>query len=449
MATHQQLLIKGGQLHCAAGAGVEPERSTLDMRIADGVIKEVGARLAAETGEMVFDASGLWIMPGLIDLHTHLRDLGQSEKEDISTGTRCAAAGGYTTVLAMANTDPPTDTALVLGRVNDLIKAKAHIEVLPVCCVTRGMAGQELTNFVELTRMGAAAFSDDGMPISNLAVLRRALEYVQLTDAFIISHPEDKDLSASGSMNECAAAIRLGLPGIPTVSESACIAREIEVARYCGGRLHFAHVSAAASVQLIRQAKQAGMKVTADATPHHLTLLDENISDFDTSYKMNPPLRGRADQDALVAGLRDGTLDAIATDHAPHTVVEKGRTFDQAPFGVIGLETAFPLLYERLVMQKLMSELDLLALFTSKPARVLNRRAPELAPGHTANLAVFDPNVRWFYDPSRGFSKSRNSPFNGRAMRGRVVATFFRGQLVHQDKTQAKRIAGQLVDTIA
>ena len=438
MAANENILLRGGRVLNPSATAAEDLNMETDIRIANGAVSEIKAKLKHRPGEIEIDASGLWILPGFIDLHTHLRDLGQSDRETITTGTRAAAAGGYTTVVAMANTDPPTDSALVMGRIRELIERYACVQVLPVACVTKGMAGKELTNMSELAEMGAVAFSDDGMPITDLAVLLRALEYAELTNRFIISHPEDKALSAGGAMNECAAAIKLGLPGIPSVSESACIAREIEVARYTGAKIHFAHVSSAASVELIRRAKADRLRVTADVTPHHLVLSHEDIVDFDSNYKMNPPLRGRSDQEALIQGLKDGTIDAVATDHAPHSHVEKAKSFVEAPFGVLGLETAFPLVLERFTTDDPLSHLEVISMFTSRPASVLGLQEPRVALGCPANFSLFDPQLKWTYDTAQGQSKSKNSPFNGRKLHGKTMLTVYNGRIVYHDEAYAQ-----------
>ncbi|HEY9784129.1 MAG TPA: dihydroorotase [Candidatus Obscuribacterales bacterium] len=443
-ANNRNVLLKGGRLINPSNGAQAPKSSLLnnqivDVRVKDGMIAEISSNLDARDDEITFDASGLMVLPGFIDLHTHLRDLGQSDREDIRTGTLAAAAGGFTTVVAMANTEPPTDCADILGRVLKRIQERAVIEVLPVANVTRGMAGSELTNMVELAEMGAIAFSDDGKPISNLGVLRRALEYAKLADRPIISHPEDMDLSHGGSMNESPFATGCGIKGIPTASEAACVAREIEVVRFVGGRLHFAHISAAASVDLIRQAKAQGLAVSADATPHHLVLADEDIPDYDTAYKMNPPLRSRHDQAAVLKALEEGVIDAIATDHAPHSKLDKSKPFDQAPFGIIGLETAFPLLFEKLVLSGKMPPPAFIALLTSHPASIIKRECPMIATGQKANLAIVDTELRWHYDVNRSQSKSRNSPFDGKPLRSKIIATFYRGRMVHVDQEHAAR----------
>jgi dihydroorotase len=440
---NHKALIKNGIVINPAEAGKAQKKETdeiLDLRLEDGVIVEVGANLAARADETIFDASGLWILPGFVDIHTHLRDFEQSDSEDIESGTRAAAAGGFTTVLAMANSKPVVDSPLVLRRLLQMIEEKACIKVLPVAAVTKNLEGKELTSMIELAEIGAAAFSDDGQPVTNLAVLSRALLNATLANRLIISHPEDKDLSAGGAINECAASARLGLPGVPAASESACIAREIEVVRSTGSRLHFAHVSTRASVEAIRRAKKEGLSVTADVTPHHLVLSDAAIIGFDTNFKMNPPLRSQADQEALVDGIIDGTIDAIGTDHAPHPLVEKQRPFVEAPFGVIGLETAFSLVHERLVAQGHIGRAQLIGLLTTKPAAILQIDAPIIAAGKAANLTFFNPKTTWQYDAAKSFSKSANTPFSGRSLHGRIILTLAQGKIVYQlnDETETR-----------
>jgi dihydroorotase len=413
-----------------------------DLRIDNGMITEIGTKIDAHGSETVFDADGLWLIPGLIDLHTHLRDFGQGAKEDIATGTQAAAAGGYTTVVAMANTVPPIDNAMAYQHLQQLIAQKAVIKVLSVANVTKGMAGQEVTEMALLSELGAVAFSDDGLPVTNLAVLRRALDQARAIGTLVISHPEDRDLSGAGVMNESATSAALGLCGVTTASEAACIAREIEVARITGAHLHFAHVSTRASINLIERAKADGLPITADTTPHHLTLTDRDIGDFDPNFKMNPPLRSRADQIALVAALSKGIIDAIATDHAPHTAGEKGRGFNEAPCGVTGLETALSLCLERLcglgqthemddgVVR--FSPVDVLRKFTSAPAKILGLPEPSITVGRNADLFLFDAQAKWTYDPKHGHSRSKNSPFAGRTLTGRVLLTLCQGAVAFQ-----------------
>ena len=404
-----------------------------DVRIEGGVIADVAPGLKAHSSETVFDGDGLWLMPGLIDLHTHLRDFNQGAKEDIATGTQAAAAGGYTTVVAMANTVPPIDSPMIFKQLQEMIAEKAVIKVLSVANVTKGMAGQEITEMGLLSELGAVAFSDDGLPISNLAVLRRALDQARAIGTLVISHPEDRDLSGSGVMNESATSTALGLAGVTTASEAACIAREIEVARITGAQLHFAHVSTLASINLIERAKADGLQVTADTTPHHLTLTDTDIGAFDTRFKMNPPLRSQADQEALCVALKKGILDAIGTDHAPHTDSEKGAGFNAAPCGVTGLETALPLCLERLTAAPgKLSVLEVLRKFTSAPAKILGLPEPSICKGRNADLFLFDPKAKWQYDVKSGQSRSKNSPFNGRTLTGRTLLTLSAGRIAYQ-----------------
>jgi dihydroorotase len=408
-----------------------------DVRIDKGIITGIATKIEAHDSETVFEAEGLLLLPGLIDLHTHLRDFGQSAKEDIATGTQAAAAGGYTTVVAMANTVPPVDNAMVFQNLQQLIAQKAVIKVLCVATVTKGMAGREVTEMALLSELGAVGFSDDGLPVTNLAVLRRALDQARAIGTLVISHPEDRDLSGTGVMNESATSTALGLSGVTTASEAACIAREIEVVRITGAHLHFAHVSTRASINLIERAKADGLPITADTTPHHLTLTDTDIGNFDTNFKMNPPLRSLADQLALVEALKSGIIDAIATDHAPHTESEKGCGFNQAPCGVIGLETALPLCIERLSSKE--SNRDwrfsmalVLSKFTSAPAKILGLPEPSLTVGSNADLFLFDPREKWTYDFKHGQSKSKNSPFAGRTLTGRTLLTLCQGAVAFQ-----------------
>lgn len=424
------LLLKGG-LVLDPAANLE---KVLDVRISGGDIVEIGENLKADSSFDVVDAAGAWICPGFIDIHTHLRDFGQSDREDIATGTMAAAAGGYTTVTAMANTDPPIDNTAILTVLLKKIDERAHIEVLPIACVTKQQAGVELTNMVDLADLGAAAFSDDGIPITNLAVLRRALEYARLADRLIISHAEDKDLIGKGVITEGLVSTKLGLPGSPAAAEAAAVAREIEVVRHTQGRLHFAHISFAQSVNLIRQARKDGLAVTADVTPHHLTLTVEHICSYDTNYKMNPPLRHESDIKALIAGLQDGTIAAIATDHAPHTKMEKDRPFDCANVGLIGLETAFAVSQQKLVAEKHLSKLEFIKLLTTGPAQVMNLPQPGIGTGQRADLAIVDPNVRWLYDASKGYSRSSNSPYSGQTLTGKNLLTIYQGSVVYKDK---------------
>lgn len=411
----------------------------MDLRVSDQQIAAVGEKLEKRDGDTVIDATGMWVCPGFIDLHTHVRDLGQKDKEDVISATKAAAAGGFTTIVAMANTEPPVDNTATLQVVLSRIAAHAQVEVLPVACVTKGLQGAELTNMVDLADAGAIAFSDDGMCIMNMAVLRRALEYSQLAERVIISHAEDKDLSVGGVIHEGAMATKLGLPGIPATSETVAVAREIEMVRQFGAPYHFTHISCADSVKLIRRAKEDGLAITADVTPHHLTLCVDEIEPYHTCYKMKPPLRTARDIEALIEGIKDRTIDAIATDHAPHTRLEKAGTMAEANVGIIGLESAFSLTLETLVSSKRLSPLRFIELLTTAPATVLDLPQPSLTEGSLANLTVVDPTAKWTYDTRTGHSKSTNTPYQGRTLTGRIITTIYRGKPVFTTTPTASR----------
>jgi dihydroorotase len=437
------LLLKNVILSADAsynGKKAAAESRQVDLRVTNGSIKEIGSGLKSIENEPEYDCAGAALFPGFIDMHTHLRDFGESGAEDIKSGTQAAAAGGYTTVLTMANTVPPIDSLFVLRSYIDRIGTSSVVRVIPTAAVTKQLAGLELTNMVELAEAGAGAFSDDGKPISNLALLRRALDYAKLTEKVIISHAEDRDLSCDGSMNESARSTWLGLSGIPTASEAACVAREIEIVRYTKGRLHFAHVSTKASVELIRRAKQDGLPISADVTPHHLMLTDEDIASYDARLKMNPPLRSHEDQAALIAGLKDRTINAIATDHAPHSLSSKSKTFDQCPCGVTGLETAFSLLFERLVKGGHFTLSELIAFLTIEPAKILGIAASKIAVGEKADFTAIDLNQEWKYTTRNGFSKGQNSPFDGKTLMGKVVVTVSGGKAAYLAKSVSQSV---------
>lgn len=422
---------------------IDPSRhleNQCDVRVRGNEIAEHGKDLTAAVGEETIDASGLWMVPGMIDLHTHMRDLGQKDKEDLHTGTRAAAAGGFTTVVAMANTEPPLDSGMVLSMYLQRIKNSAVIDVLPVACVTKGMKGEELTNMVELADMGAVAFSDDGVTIQNMAVLRRAMEYVQLTGRTIISHAEDKDMVEGGVITEGIVSTRMGLHGRPAAAEAVAVARELELVRLMNVPYHFTHLTTARAVELVRQAKAEGLPVTADVTPHHVSLTVNNICDYDTNLKMNPPLRLELDRQALLEGLADGTIDAIATDHAPHTRLEKSGMFAECPVGMIGLETAFAVCSQELLEQ--FGKLKFFSLFTTNPSRILDLPLPTLQVNSPATFTVIDPSAGWIYDPARGASRSSNSPYKHRRFTGKVVMTVNKGHRVYEDLAfKEKRLA--------
>lgn len=419
------LILQGGRLLDPAAGRDE----TGDLVIQEGKIRASGPSIAA-AGPGVLDCRGMIVCPGFIDLHVHLREPGQEYKEDIESGTRAAAAGGFTAVCAMPNTQPVNDgagtTAYLIQRAQEIGAARLY----PVGAITQGSRGEALAAIGAMRRAGAVALSDDGRPVVNGQILRRAMEYATRFDLPIVEHAEDLHLSAGGVMHEGAAALRLGLRGISSESEAAMVARDILLAERTGARLHLAHVSAAASVRLLAEAKARGARVTAEVTPHHLTLTDEDIQSYDANYKMNPPLRGAADREALIAALADGTIDAVATDHAPHAPHEKEQEFSRAPFGVIGLETALPLVL-RLVSARRLTLARAIAVLTSGPAQAFGLSGGTLAAGAPADITVFDPEAEWVCDPARLQSKSRNTPFGGQAMRGRVRHTIVAGRVVY------------------
>jgi dihydroorotase len=422
-----RLLLKGGRV-------VDPAQgldAVLDVMLADGVVADVGGRVAARGAE-VFDAAGLVVCPGFIDLHTHLREPGREDKETVATGTRAAAAGGFTAVCAMPNTEPVNDNAGTTRFVLEQARARGLVRVYPIGAITKGSRGEELAEYGELREAGCVAVSDDGRPVASARVMRRALEYARAFDLAVIDHCEEPSLSQGASMNEGRVATLLGLRGAPAMAEALVVERDAQLAELVGGRVHIAHLSAAASVDAVRRAKARGVRITAEATPHHLLLTDQAVkdSDYDTRTKMNPPLRGEADRLAVLAGLGDGTIDCIATDHAPHTVDDKKVEFDQAAFGIVGLETAVSLCLDRLVRPGLLDLVRLVELLSAGPAHVLGLPGGTLAPGAPADVTVLDLDRKVKVDPDRFHSKGRNTPFAGWALRGAPVATIVGGDVV-------------------
>jgi dihydroorotase len=378
------------------------------------------------------DARGRWVTPGLVDLHVHLREPGQEYKETVATGARAAVAGGFTTVVAMPNTKPVNDTASVTELVLARAAAAGLARVVPVGCISRGQAGEELAEYGELRAAGCVAVSDDGRPVASSSLMRRALEYARAFGLVVAVHEEDPGLVGKGVMHEGAASTRLGLRGIPSAAEEVMVTRDLALAELTGGRLHVQHVSAAGSVRALREAKRRGLAVTAEATPHHLTLTDEDLaaSGYDPDFKMNPPLRSAEDLRAVREGLADGTIDAIATDHAPHSPVEKDLEFDAAANGIVGLETAFAACLA-LVRQGALSERRLVEALTAAPARAFGLPAGTLAKGAPADVAVLDPAAEWTLDPQALFSKGRNTPWKGRRLVGRCTQAIVGGRIVH------------------
>jgi dihydroorotase len=421
------LLVSGGRLVDPA-AGRD---DNLDLLLRDGSVAEVRDRLAVGGAE-ILDATGLLVLPGFIDLHAHLREPGREYAETIASGAAAAAAGGFTAVCAMPNTEPANDdrsvTAFVAGRGAEAGAARVY----PIGAITRGRKGEELAEFGEMRRAGAVAVSDDGAWLADGDLLRRAIQHASLYGMPVVQHAEDTALSRCAPMHEGAVSTRLGLTGQPDVAEAAAVARDLLVARLAGGRLHFAHLSTALSVEAVREAKIRGLDVTCEAAPHHLTLFDEEVarSGYSTNFKMNPPLRERADVLALIAALADGTIDAIATDHAPHHDDEKAVDFDTAPFGVVGLETAASVVHDRLVAPGHLSLRRFVELFSTGPARAFRLPGGTLVAGSPADVTLFDPKRRWTVDPARFVSLGRSTPFAGWELVGAPAATIVAGRVV-------------------
>lgn len=403
------------------------ERTTLAVE--DGIVVPAPAHAGASA--RVFDAGGAVIAPGLVDLHVHLREPGQANKETIATGTRAAAAGGFTSIACMPNTDPVVDTPAWVEWVRHHSEAAGHCQVLPIAAVTMGQRGEQLAPLDALAQAGAVAFSDDGHPIVSAAVMRHALEYARPTGLPIICHEEDASLKGDGVMHEGFTATRLGLRGIPGAAESVLCRRDADLSELTGGRVHLAHLSASASFDALRDAKRRGLAVTGETCPHYWVLTDEAVGDYDTHAKMNPPLRSEADRDACIAAIIDGTIDCFSTDHAPHTADEKARPFTDAPFGIVGLETALALTLTHLVAPGHLTLARALERWTEAPRRAFRLPEVSLAPGSPADLVVFDPVAEWTVDPDVFFSKGRNTPFTGWRLRGRVLATMLAGRFTH------------------
>lgn len=402
-----------------------------DVLVEDGAIAAEGSAARAA----VLDCDGLVLAPGLVDLHAHLREPGREDRETVETGSRAAALGGFTAVSAMANTDPVADTAAVVHEVRDLAARAGLCDVFPVGAITRGLRGEEMAAIGEMVEAGVRIFSDDGHTVPDARVLRNALTYARAFDGVVIAeHCEEASLVEGGQMHEGYHSYSLGLAGRPREAEEIVVARDLALARLTGGRLHVCHLSSAGSVDLVRRAKAEGLRVTAEVTPHHLAFTDEDLLTYDTNLKVNPPLRAPDDREALRAGLADGAIDAVATDHAPHAVEEKEAEFDQAPPGTIGLETALAAVVTHLVEPGRLSFLRAIEALSTVPARILGvpDHGGPIAPGRPANLVVFDPAAEWVVEPPFA-SRSRNSAFLGRTLRGRVIHTLYRGELVVAD----------------
>ena len=424
-----RILIEGGRV-------IDPANkvdAVLDVCIEDGRIAALGPQPPAKNAappDRVLDARGKVVCPGFVDLHVHLREPGREDKETIATGTRAAARGGFTSVCCMPNTSPVNDNQSVTEFILDRARKAGAVNVFPVGAITKGQQGEELAEIGELVRAGCVAISDDGKPVMNAEIMRRALEYAGMFGIPVIQHAEDLHMTGKGVMHEGLVSTELGLQGIPAASEAVIVARDILLAELTGSHFHVAHVSTAEAIRLIREAKAKGLHVTCEVTPHHFATTDEAVRSFSTNAKMSPPLRSSRHVEALKVGLTDGTIDAIATDHAPHTVQEKEQEFDYAPNGIIGLETAFGLTMTVLVEGEVLTLNQAIARLTSGPARIFNLPKGTLSVGADADVTILDPTREWVVDVKKFASKSRNSPFHGWKLRGEVLATIVEGKVV-------------------
>ena len=432
------LLIKGGRV-------VDPQQRIdheADVLIIDGKISSIIKNTSKEVPRNceIFDARGCVVTPGLIDMHCHLRDPGIPEEETIASGTMSAAAGGFTTVCCMANTNPPADNTSVIEYILSKAKDEGIVNVLPIAAVTKGLKGEEITEMARLLDTGAVAFSDDGRPIMSSEVMRRALEYAIQFDALIISHCEDLALTCGGVMNEGYISTILGLKGIPKIAEEEMVERDIRLAKDFGDRLHIAHVSTARSVEIIRKAKDEGIKVTCETAPHYFTLTENEVEGYNTNAKMNPPLRTEDDVKAIVKGLKDGTIDVIATDHAPHLVEEKRVEFKDAASGIVGFETALSLVLTELVDTGVITLTNAIAKFTANPAGILKKKIGAFIAGYSGDATIIDLKKPVTVDTGKFYSKSSNSPYNEWKLKGAAVATIVSGKVVMKD--------GKILNTI-
>jgi dihydroorotase len=420
-----KLLIRGGRI-------IDPSRNmddVGDLLIEDGRVKALEDGAASDEVE-IFDAAGLVVAPGFIDLHVHLREPGEEYKETIASGAAAAVAGGFTSICAMPNTIPVNDNASVTRYIVEKAREAGLAEVYPVGAITRGSKGEELAEMAEMKEAGAVAVSDDGRPVMNAQVMRHAMEYARDHGLVVVDHCQDLHLAAGGVMNEGRYSSLLGLKGMSRAAEENHVARDIMLAELTGARAHIAHISTAGAVELVRAAKRRGLLVTCEVTPHHLALTDNAVTSFDTNTKMNPPLRSEEDRAALIEAARDGVIDAIATDHAPHHADEKMLEYDRAPFGVVGLETALGVALTELYHANSISLTRIVEMLTTGPRRAFSLARGTLEEGAVANITVFDPDREWVVEPRQFKSKSRNTPFAGRQLRGKVIATFVHGKAV-------------------
>jgi len=422
------LLVKNGRV-------IDPATNTdapRDILIEGEKIVEVAQpeSVQAAPGAEVFDATGLIVAPGFIDIHAHLREPGQESSETIETGTRAAARGGFTAVCCMPNTKPVNDNASVTRFIVDRAKAHGNVRVWPIGAASVGSKGEAIAEIAAMKEAGIVAVSDDGKPIATAKLARQVMEYCRSLNLPVIEHAEDVSLAAGAAMREGVTSTRLGLRGMPAAAESVCVARDVELAELTGARLHIAHLSAKASLEQVRSAKARGLHVTCEVTPHHFTLIDEDVT-YDSRFKMNPPLAAREDREALLAGLADGTVDAIATDHAPHEPALKDVEFDKAPFGILGFETALSLALEQLVHSGRISLMRIVELFTAGPARVLGMER-KIAAGQPGDLTIISLDHSWTYKVKESASRSRNSPFDGRSFKGGPMATIVAGKVIYK-----------------
>jgi dihydroorotase len=421
-----EILLKSGRL-------IDPvtrRDTTCDILLIDGRIEKMGNNLKDSSADVV-DLKGKVVAPGFLDMHVHLREPGFEHKETVLTGVTSAAEGGFTGVCCMPNTNPPIDDESVIRFIQSkaAVALEGIVDVYPIGCVTLGRKGEQLAPLAELSAAGAVAFSDDGDPVSDAEIMRRALEYSAMYGRPIIQHAQDHSLSKGGVMHEGFMSTRLGLAGIPGLAEDVMVARDLRIARYTGGRYHVAHVSTAETIDLVREAKARGERVTCEVTPHHFTLTDAMVGSYDTNTKMNPPLRTKDDVNAVLAGLRDGTIDAIATDHAPHSFDEKQVEYASAPFGIVGLETAIGLAITELLRKNVLSLSQLVEKFSTIPRRILNLPEISIAEGELATLTIIDPVAEWVVEPRIFKSKSKNSPFSGFRLTGKPLGIINNGQM--------------------
>ena len=424
-------------LHIKGGRVIDPANNIDEVRDIFSVDGRIVATLSQKQKDQaeVMDASGKIVAPGLVDIHVHFREPGQTHKEDIRTGTRAAAAGGFTTCVCMPNTSPVCDNAGTIQLIQDSIARNALVNVFPTGCITIGMKGENLAPIGSLKNAGAIAITDDGLCVQDNQLMRKALEYCHMFGLSVMDHCQDVSLTRGSVMNEGEVSVRLGLTGWPAAAEDLIVSRNIILSRLTGAHIHMQHISSAGSVELLRQAKKEGVNVTGEAMPHHMALTDECLAAYDANFKMNPPLRTEADRQAVIEGLLDGALDIIATDHAPHTDYEKDVELDQAPFGIIGLETCLAVCLDVLYRTNKASLSDIIAWLTHKPAKVLDLTSGTLSDGVPADICIFDPDEKWTVSRDTLHGRSTNSPWLGKELQGRILSTFVNGKKVFENNT--------------